>query len=78
MYRKLLGGCALVAALAFTVGCGGSSSSGLSKEELEKKSKENMEMMKKNMPGAGGAAPGGAAPAPMGGGTVPMTDPAKK
>ncbi len=78
MYRKLLGGCALVAALAFTVGCGGSSS-GMSKEEAEKKAKENMEMMKKNMPGGGAApAPGGAAPAPMGGGTVPMTDPTKK
>ena len=49
MYRKLLGGCALVAALAFTVGCGGSSS-GPSKEEQEKRAKENMEMMKKNFP----------------------------
>ncbi len=71
MNRKLLAGCALVAALAVTVGCGGGSS-GPSKEEMDKKAKENMEKMK--MGGPGGAAPGGAAP----GGAAPMADPMKK
>ena len=58
MARKLLCGFALMAGLAIAAGCGGSSSApSISKEELDKKYKQNDEMMKGKMMPPGGAAP---------------------
>jgi hypothetical protein len=64
MIRKILGGCALAAALVFTVGCGGSSSApAKTKEQMEKEQKDMIEKQKQMMPGMNKPPEGAAPPA---------------